>query len=146
MAFALTKFSLQFEGTDSAGKYRGRQYATLHITAANTDVDLDIGDDSGTFWTAALADGTYGSLATEAQAKLQEIDDVVEDLMAVSGEAILARRKVAAASGAGEYSLAIQNARPNIGFFSGDAPTSYVVELEWLLSPEKSGLAGDYNI
>lgn len=52
MAFALTAFVADGQEMDEAVTRRFRQRAVFTITAANTDVDLDIGDYTGTFWTA----------------------------------------------------------------------------------------------
>lgn len=145
MAFALTKFSLQTINNSGTSKYRGIQRAVLNITQANTDTDLDIGDDSGTFWTAALANSTWGALAAKAQAKLQEIDDVVDGIIAVGGS-VVAKNRVTSSPSAGELALAVQNQRPNITYNSGDAPTEHKVIIDWLLSPEKQGISGDWNI
>lgn len=73
MAFALTKFSAR--GIDIAGPSykRGIQQIVLDITGTSADVDLDLGDDSGTFWTAAKANGTYGALATKSLEILKKI-------------------------------------------------------------------------
>ena len=73
--FALTKFNAYGFIIDSQIKKRAMQRATLHITAANTDTALDLGSDSGTFWTAAEADATYGDMATNALERLNEIVD-----------------------------------------------------------------------
>lgn len=74
MTFALTKFEAWGVEIDEPVTKKFMQYARLVITAAATDVALDIGTDAGTFWTAALANGTYGtSVATPALAALQNI-------------------------------------------------------------------------
>ena len=52
MTFALTAFVADGQEMDEAVTRRFRQRAVFTITAANTDVDLDIGDYTGTFWTA----------------------------------------------------------------------------------------------
>lgn len=52
MAFTLTSFEAYGVYRDEPLTFLAHQYARFSITAANTDVDLDIGDYSGTFWTA----------------------------------------------------------------------------------------------
>ncbi len=55
MTFALTRFEAY--GVEAAEPLQNRfiQRAEFRITAANTDVDLDLGDYTGTFWTAVGA-------------------------------------------------------------------------------------------
>lgn len=130
MAFALTKFACYGTSIQSVSSKRGIQIAELTITAANTDVDLDIGDlTPGTFWTAVA-----GALATEALVLLALIVANSRELIAVEGTAFLDRLRTVAAGSANEFSLVTLAKLPNIGFHSGDAPTSYVVQLRWLLS------------
>ncbi len=52
MTFALTSFAAYGVERDEGLTNLFHQYARFTITAANTDVDLDLGDYSGTFWTA----------------------------------------------------------------------------------------------
>ncbi len=134
MAFAITKVQAYGIEAEEPLNKRYRQHMYLTLTAANTDVDLDIGDNQtgslGTFWTAAS--GT----ATGAGA-LQAIQDIVT--RAEFGESPslspLSFFQAAAASGAA-YTVVISNKSPNILFNSGTAPTSYVVSLKWVLQPQ----------
>jgi hypothetical protein len=130
MAFALSKFKAYGLKTQGPTRVLGQQVVELHITAANTDTDLDIGDNSGTFWSAA--DNT--DLGAEALRVLREIiADKVQGLLAVNSEELVGRLRDTTATGAGVYALAVANNRPNISWFSGDAPTSYVVQLVYQL-------------
>lgn len=70
MAFALTAFVADGQEMDEAVTKRFRQRAVFTITAANTDVDLDIGDYSGTFWTA-VGGSTVGAKALLAIKDIQ---------------------------------------------------------------------------
>lgn len=83
--FSLTKYNAYGFVIDSDVRKRAVQRMTLHITAANTDTDLDIGDDTGTFWTAVQADTTYGALGGKALATIQAIDDNVYALNNLGG-------------------------------------------------------------
>ena len=134
MAFALTKF--ESYGIDMAGpsKKRGKQEAKLTITALAADVDLDIGDDAGTFWTAAQADAVYGALATKVLEILNKIADNAEALLDVKSPQLLDRVQVAALSGAGQYTLAIQDARPNVAVNAADGELAWIIVLEWSLN------------
>ncbi len=74
MTFAITKVQCYGIEAEEALNKRYRQYMILTITAANTDTDLDLGDNQtgslGTFWTAA-GSGTPGAGA------LLAIQDIV---------------------------------------------------------------------
>jgi hypothetical protein len=71
MAFALTKVQCYGIEAEEPLNKRYRQYMILTITAANTDVDLDLGDNQdgslGTFWDAVdgTATGAGGLLAIQ---------------------------------------------------------------------------------
>lgn len=134
MAFSLTAFRAY--GVDIAGpsKKRGIQRAELVITAAaNTDSDLDIGDPSGTFWTAVGT--TANTFGGNALATLQAIALKATALVAVTGEPFLTRLKSAAGAGASEYAIGVSSKLPNITWNSGTAPTSsYTIQLEWILN------------
>jgi hypothetical protein len=130
MAFALSKFKAYGLKTQGPTRVLGQQFVELHITAAATDVDLDIGDDAGTFWGAV--DAT--ALGEEALRLLKEIiADKAQGLLSVNGDELVSRLRDATATGAGVYALAVANNRPNISWFSGDAPTAYVVQLVYQL-------------
>lgn len=53
MAFALSAFEAIPMLLNGAQPRRAIQRVILHVTGTAADVDLDIGDDSGTFWSAA---------------------------------------------------------------------------------------------
>lgn len=133
MAFSLRRFDAS--GIDVGGSVRRRlQRAAFTIVATTADVDLDIGDDSGTFWTAAVADATYGVLASNVLAWLQALDDNVAALLDVQSPQLLDRVQTAAASGNGEFARAIQNHRPNITVNAADGETSWFIECIWELA------------
>ncbi len=218
MTFQLNKFQAYgIEPSEPVTK-RWRQFAILTIAAANTDTALDIGTNAGTFWTAAIADTTYGAtVATPALAALKDIQLRAESFTDVESSELLSRgnansppnitqltsaayaggsatptltvtgllttdvilaatqqiangnslpllaygtpgsgtlavtysadpgasgkvrvailRTAAAASVAGQYSVAIANLRPNITWVSGDAPTAYDIVMSWTLNP-----------
>lgn len=212
MAFALTKAVFHGEYRGEAVQEKARQYAILTITAANTDTDLDLGDNAGTFWTA-VGGSTPG---TEALKAMKDITTKSEEFLNLNSEALIVKQKAnftegnvqilssgASAGGAAtealtvtglgatdtilavtqrvdgannlpllgwstqiangitgvwsadpgagaivdvafqsasaealqakQYSVALQNSRPNITFVSTDAPTAYQIVLEWQL-------------
>lgn len=73
MAFALTKFRAIKIAQQSAVPKMGVCQIEMQVTRGSSDTDLDVGDIDGTFWTAAIADATYGTLATAANAWLNSI-------------------------------------------------------------------------
>ncbi len=70
MAFALTDFQSYGIEAEEAVNKRYKQVAIFSITALNTDVDLDIGDYSGTFWTA-VSGSEPGTTALKAIKDIQ---------------------------------------------------------------------------
>lgn len=219
MTFALTKVRAFGIEAEEAVNKRYRQVLVLDITAANTDVDLDLGDYSGTFWSAvggsqpgttalaaikqiqiaastyigvggsslapyAPADssitqitkydstataGTTGATRTLAVTGLQTTDTIlsftivedgatpvyvqeaaktcaVNDQYVVTfsddpgagleGRVMVSKATAVTAVQAGTYQVAMDSTNthlPNILFLSGDAPTSYKLQLEWTL-------------
>jgi len=83
--FQLTKYNAYGFIIDSDIQKRAVQRAVFHITAANTDIDLDLSDSTGTFWTAAKADTTYGAMATKASASLTKIQAIATALNFIGG-------------------------------------------------------------
>lgn len=132
MAFALTGFVSYGINIVGPSQKRGIQRATLTITALATDVDLDLGDDSGTFWTEAQANSTYGQLATKALDVLSKIEDQAASLISVRSEQLLDRIQAAAAAGTA-YVLTVQNKRPNLLFDAANGETSWSIDLEWIM-------------
>lgn len=88
MTFALTAFKAYGIRTSGANRQHTHQVAELKITSANTDVDLDIGDTTGTFWTAAQADSTYGTMAARALTVMTNIQAIAQDLKLPESEAL----------------------------------------------------------
>lgn len=145
MAFAISK--ARFYGIDSAGpsKVRGRQGLELHITAAATDIDLDIGDDTpGTFWTAAIANAATGAMATKIQETLQALDDYATFLSVESAQ-LADRIQIAAVVGAGTYSVAIENQRPNIAVHTADGETAWQIVITWLLPDAAAAICQNWG-
>ncbi len=149
MAFALTKFKA--DGIRHSGPTRshGEQIAIFSITAADTDTDLDISDSDGTFWTEALADTTYGSLATGAwnaffsTTTSGTIPAAISTLLAVESETLLARIRDDSSPANTDYSLIIADNLPDLGFASGDAPESIILVLRWLLADGQEAVIAD---
>jgi hypothetical protein len=128
MAFALTGFKAH--GIDVAGpsRKRGIQRLCFTITATAADVALDLGNFTGTFWSAA--DNT--ALGANVLQTVQRIVAQAQDFLSVKSPQLADRIQIATVAGAGEYSLALQNKLPNIAVNAADGETAWyvVVELE----------------
>lgn len=131
MAFALTAFTARQIDIASPQYKGGIQEIVMKITGLTSDVDLDIGDAGGTFWTAAQANTTYGEMAAKALDIMDRLSDQVDGLVAVESPQLLDRVQVASPSGAGQYSLAIDVLGPNILFNAADGETSYLIILRY---------------
>lgn len=148
MAFALTKAEFRSVAHQNPSLKRGIQEVLLTITGANTDIDLDIGDAAGTFWTAAVANATYGAMAAAALVQLQAV---------VAGSAFLRRWEcpelqasvyvqVASSPGASQYSLTTDTYGPDILLASGSAPTSYHVYLVFEMAAGQFPVTAAFNL
>lgn len=136
MAFAITDVQAYgFEIEEPVNK-RYHQYLFLTLTAAATDVDLDLGDyiagSLGTFWNAVDATD-IGLNALEAIRDIGTRAEYALEPQLLQGAADYAK---GAAAAAGVYSVAIANKTPNITFDTADAPTAYTVCLSWKLAPQ----------
>lgn len=146
MAFALTSYqaaAVEFKGP---GPRHGLQHVILTVTGTVDDVDFDIGTDAGTFWTAALADTTYGALATDALAHLQTIIANSDGLSSVYCPQIEASGIRAAAASTPAYALGHENSRPNYTFDTGAGLTAYTVHLQYLLKVNILPVAVCYGV
>lgn len=133
MAFALTKFEAYGKEIDEAITKRFKQYAVMDITGLAADVDLDIGDNAGTFWTAVGATEP-GTTALKA---LKDIQTKAKAFLSVVGTGVNEKVR-GTATAAGVYTLAVQNLRPNIAYDAADAPTAYSLVLAWELKDGES--------
>lgn len=128
MAFGLTKFVAHGTEVEECVNKRYVQRVVLQITSTTSDVDLDVGDAAGTFWTAV---GT-------THAGLKALKDITTK--AVGGQCIradidklLARVKAAATSGAA-YTIAQDTYGPTWAFAASNGlDTSAVILIEWIL-------------
>jgi hypothetical protein len=146
VAFALTSFQSDGIKYSGPGPRRAIQTVILTITGTTADVDLDIGDDSGTFWTAALADSTYGDLAEEALSKLQTIISNATAVARIYSPEIEASGIRAAAASGTAYTLVYQNSRPNWTFASSQGLTAYTVFIDYLLDVNILPVADSYGV
>ncbi len=134
MALALVAFQAYGMESDEAVTKKFVQFLRLDITAANTDVDIDVGDYSGTFWTAVGATAP----GINALKTVKDIQTRAKQMIAVGGQALATYPRVAT-PGAGEYSVAMDATNthlPNVLFHSGDAPTAYSIYISWDLTDQ----------
>lgn len=145
MAFALTGYFARSVEIGSTSYKRGIQQVVLNITGTVDDVDLDIGDDDGTFWTAAVADTVYGTLASNALISLTAIAGQSAALVAVESQELIDRVQVASLSTTGQYSLAIDAIGPNIAVYTADGELTYKIILVWELNDYIMPITASYG-
>jgi len=126
MAAAVTKVRAYGIESEEPVNKRYIQRLILTITQLAADVTMDIGNYTGTFWTAA------GGTDTGATA-LKTLKDIVTraDAFSVLGDVPDRARVITAA--AGGFSVAMENKTPKLTFAAGNAPTSVTLTLEWVL-------------
>lgn len=147
MAFALTSFFADGQKFSGPGPYRAIQTVVFTITGTTADVDLDIGDYSGTFWTDAEADTDYGDLATNVKEFLQKLDDQVQATARIYTPELADRIQAAATSGSA-YTLSIDSTSklPIYAFAASNGETSYTVFVDFLLDKNILPSNVAYNI
>ncbi len=148
MAFALTTAEFRSLEFQNPSFKRGVQEVRLTVTGANTDVDLDIGDIAGTFWTAAVADATYGEMAALVLAQLEAVVASSAFFRGFSCPELQCSvyLLVASAPGASQYSLTTDTYGPDILLHSGDAPTAYNIILQYELAAGAFPISAQYNL
>jgi hypothetical protein len=141
MAFALTDATFYKIDIPSAVKKRGLQGLEFKVTRGASDTDLDIGNISGTFWTAAIADGTYGTQSALALKEFTKIASAIDGVVSceVLGAAGMLLRVASASAntqytlvGSGTYPLVV----PEITLYNDAAPATVSVRLVVSLTDE----------
>ena len=128
MAFALTGYKAWGIETSKAVSPECIQYLEVTITAANTDVAVDVGTTGGTFWTAV------GATAIPAAAKkymydfCSKADYSLPTLGTHNG--LWSRAAAAASTTYIETAGTVTNSR-DITFNSGTAPTAATIVWAW---------------
>lgn len=137
MTFALTSFFADGVRFTGPGLVRASQKYSFTITAAATDVDLDIGDVTGTFWTAAQADATYGTMATQVLTAVTGFEANCTALESLFTPEIAGYALVRSLSATGTYTLDIDATTklPNYTFHTAGGVTAYNVFVEYQLEP-----------
>ena len=115
-----------------------QQTLEIVINGANSDVTLDLNNASGTFWTAALADGTYGAVAAQILALLQQIEMGAAAYLRTEGNFTLYRPRVLTGSEAsGTFSGNYDDTHkcPYFAFLAGNGPGGTNVIMTWEMKP-----------
>ncbi len=151
MAFAVTKFTAYGRLNSNPTPKRGIQCVELTITGANTDIAYDLATTGGTFWTSAVAHATYGGIATAARTFiLTTLTAQVGTFVEVLSQALLSsltRLPAATVSGDNYTRVVTTVTTPviELAFNSGNAPTSGVYVLTWLLADNMEPLTASYG-
>lgn len=148
MAFALTSFFADGVRFMGPGPVRATQKYTFGITAAASDVTLDIGDVTGTFWTAAEADSTYGEMATQVLAQVERLYSQYQAVSDLFTPELASFTQVLSLSATGTYTLAIDSTYklPNYTFHTSGGATAYTVFVEYLMEPNMLPVNLSYNV
>jgi hypothetical protein len=144
MAFSLTAFQARSLEIQSPSYKKGIQQAVLTITGTAADVDLDVGDVSGTFWTAALANTTYGTLASKALDILTKISDQSVSCLGWKCQQLMVKVQSAAAGSAGEYAVSYGTIAPNFAIHTGEGSTAYYLVLEYEMANVSFPIIANY--
>jgi len=129
MAFAIAAWKSQIIPAEGPSRGRGVQRVEIDITQANTDVDADLGDLSGTFW-GAVGSSTKG---VPLKALFTTLYQKASEVTWKSG--VLGSRVHAAAASGTAYAVALNSTTkiPEFTFDSGSAPTAWTIVLEFSL-------------
>ena len=144
MAFALIAWKSYAKPIDQGTIKRFEHVVEMQITGLAADVDLDIGDLTGNFWTDALADATYGDYATAAVAYLgslyPKLSAVTYNSPQLGGGYV---KVVAGPALAGEYAVSLNatTGLPEIAFTAAAAPTALTLRFECSLKTSEWPLA-----
>ncbi len=140
MTFALTSFQAYGIEMDEPLTKRFKQIMVLTITSANSDLTLDLGAPSGTFWTAVS--GTEPG--TSALKTIANINTAAKQFNFAGGEDLFARTQVAAAAAATDVvktMSATYTHAPKFVYYTASAPTTQTLVLEWILNDDQLPVA-----
>jgi hypothetical protein len=133
MPFAITQFRTFSRPSYEAVTAQFTQVAEFTITRAATDVQLDIGDVAGTFWTQAGA-GVPTAIGPQALLHWRSIVQKSRNIVSVQAAQVFeTKTKVTAAPATNQYRLTQATAPTlRVDLFSGDATPAtitFVVEV-----------------
>ncbi len=135
MAFALTSFVADGVRFSGPGPYRATEQYVFTVTAAATDVALDMGNTTGTFWSAATADATYGAMAAQVLETVTSWETNYQAVKNLYTPEVQDMTQVLSLSATGTYTLALDSTTklPNYTFHTAGGKTAYTVFVEYLL-------------
>ena len=147
MAFQVLRAHLNATESQKAVSPYYTQSIEIVINGAAGDVDMDLDDwTPGTFWTAALADGTYGAVAAKVLTALKDISTMAAAYLRTEGNFTLYRSRVEAGSlAANTYAAGYDSTKkvPNFTFNAANGPQGTNVILTWEMNPGWIPLQGD---
>ncbi len=149
MTFALTSFFADGVRYMGPGPVRATQTYGFTITGAASDVDLDLGDATGTFWTAATGDATYGTMAVQVLDRVSALKAQYSAVKDVFCQELFGRVVVATGpTGTTQMTQAIDAdlLLPDYGFGTTGALTAYTVFVEYQMEPNMLPSNLFYNI
>lgn len=145
MSFAVVKYKLDGIQYNGPTRQHCEQVVRVDITALNTDVAYDFSTSAGTFWTSAIADATYGAVATALRTfLLTNLQAKVDKLIGVFLLDEQARLQAAAAAGT-SYTVSVASHLPNLTFASGSAPTALTLLMRFSLKDGFQSSHGDHG-
>jgi hypothetical protein len=140
----VTKFAAYGLENPDPVRRRNVQRVVMTVTGAAADVTWDIGNlTPGTFWTAAVADATYGTLSANALAVITAIAANALAFDRLGGTIATNYQAAPAANAATLYTITTTSEIPVITFDAANAPTSAVVIMEWELKDGVTAFRAD---
>ncbi len=141
MAFSLSKFRAYGIRPEGPVRKRAIQVLEFELTALATDVDLDIGDDAGTFW----GDVDATQMGTDVKELVFErIVPQLVSFLSVKSEQLADRLQAAAASGT-SYTLAIDDHLPVLTFDTAEGETSWFIHIEAAMIDRVEAVVVEYS-
>lgn len=137
MAFTLQRAYLYKIDTPSPVRKYGQQVAEFNITRLNTDTALDLGNFTGTFWTAVGATGFGPQLLTAWKQVLAGAESLVNVQMTTDTGFLI---RVASGPTADQFALdnsaTFPKIQPSIVLANGSGPVSLKVLIVLSLLPQ----------
>ncbi len=147
MAFALTSFVADGVRYMGPSPYRAKQTYFLTLTGAATDVALDLGNATGTFWTAATGDASYGTMATQVLAQITSWVDNYQAVDHLFVPEVYDRIQVASSPTGTQYAASIGALLlPSIEFAASGGETTYTVSVTYQLDSNRLPNNASYNV
>lgn len=145
MAFALTAaYAYPVLIKSPTASRKGDQVIEIEFTATASDVDLDVGDLGGTFWTAAGATD-MGAAVLDAITLLYP-QFSVGGCQSLACDQLMPLVQSAAAGSAGEYAVAINSTTllPEITLHTGEGITTGQLKMTCRLNNSELGMTFTY--